>query len=158
MIDGVKVSVDLTHPLPDGFQLDQVLTGDKIRAVLEPMGLQSLLDAAQTEVAKMEALPAEHARIVFRTFFDEEKHFTLASLARRGVPKHYLFVFEHRGVNLQHVEPHLIIQEAISSMLQQAEDRTGNGHNHRSNAAANSHTKPPGGPPGASDGQEAGRN
>jgi hypothetical protein len=53
----------------------------------------------------------------FRTLLDDKKHFTLASLARRGVPKHYLFVFDHRGVKLQHSEPHHLIQEAIRSLL-----------------------------------------
>jgi hypothetical protein len=103
IIDGIRVHVKLPHPLPDGFRLDRVCTGDKITAALaaeDASGqLSFILRSGHAEAAKLEPGSSAEPRIVFRVASDDTQFFVSAFLVQRdGAPKSYLFIFGHPGI------------------------------------------------------------
>jgi hypothetical protein len=114
MIDGLNVEVKLKRPLPSGFRLLDVLSGEQIKADMELVWLKAHLDEAEAKDAKTEAECGEMATIT--QLGSSTNYLVLVSFARRGVTKHYLFVFAHRGLKGKN-ETDRIIQEAIRPML-----------------------------------------
>lgn len=115
VIDGVSVEVDLKYPLPSGFRLYEVLSGEDAKTAMGAMGHADYVAKAEVQIRADD----RHAGNWFVSyhFVGPDKFVTLASVSdRHGTIKHYMFAFEHRGIGLITESKHLI-NEAISTMF-----------------------------------------
>lgn len=115
VIDGVNVNVELKYPLPAGFRLQTVLSGDQAIAALKQMGMDEYLREADVEVEKMEATECESG-FHFQAFLTPMNYLAFVAMMKRDVVRRFLFVFDHRGIKFVN-ETAEIIKEAIGAML-----------------------------------------
>jgi hypothetical protein len=115
IIDGITVQTKLKHPLPKGFQLHEILSGDNARTAMKAMRHEDYMARAEAQIRADG--PQLRESFITHHFLGPAKFITLASVpGRKDLIEYYVFAFTHRGIHRTE-ETKLLVNEAISSVL-----------------------------------------